>query len=86
MFSFIPPENTRRPKIFWCFQGVYNGNIGQKWVKNTKDDVFTFLISIEQGFPQTFLVSEGKFTVVLNSLVLVKPCKKIFFNLNLNLF
>ena len=42
MFSFIPPENTRKPKVlikrfaskvFWCFQGVWNGNIGQKWVK-----------------------------------------------------
>ena len=21
------------PSVFWCFQGVWNGNIGQKWVK-----------------------------------------------------
>ena len=29
---FIPPENTRKSKLFWCFQVVENGNIGQKWV------------------------------------------------------
>ena len=33
----ISPENTRKPKvkpkIFWCFQGVKNGNIDQTWGK-----------------------------------------------------
>ena len=29
----IPLENTRKPLVFWWFQGVLNGNIGQKWVK-----------------------------------------------------
>ena len=28
---FRPPENTRKPLDFWCFQGVWN-NIGEKWV------------------------------------------------------
>ena len=28
---FIPPEKTRKPLVFWCFQGVLNGNIGRKW-------------------------------------------------------
>ena len=27
------PENTRKPLIFCCFQGVENRNISQKWVK-----------------------------------------------------
>ena len=26
------PENFRKPLFFWCFQGVYKGNIGWKWV------------------------------------------------------
>ena len=37
---FIPRENIRKskvlirkPKVFWCFQGVWNGKIIQKWVK-----------------------------------------------------
>ena len=30
---FLPPENTRKPLVFWCFLGVQNGNTGQKWVK-----------------------------------------------------
>ena len=29
-----PPENTRKPLVFWCFQGVWNGNIGQKWLRS----------------------------------------------------
>ena len=35
MFPFYTPENTRKPKVFWCFQGVQNGNIGQKRVNIT---------------------------------------------------
>ena len=30
---FVPPENTRTPKVFWYFQGIKNGNISQKRVK-----------------------------------------------------
>ena len=36
---FIFPENTRKPKGFRCFQGVKNGNNGQKQLSqicNTK--------------------------------------------------
>ena len=29
---FIPPENTSKPNVVWCFQRVYNGRINQKWV------------------------------------------------------
>ena len=29
MFPILyPPENTKKPLVFWCFRGVYNGNIG----------------------------------------------------------
>ena len=28
----IPPENIRKPKIFWCFQGVSKETSGMKWV------------------------------------------------------
>ena len=28
-----PPVNSRKPKVFWCFQEVENENIGQKRVK-----------------------------------------------------
>ena len=30
LYSLKRPENL---KVFWCFQGIKNGNIGQKWVK-----------------------------------------------------
>ena len=28
-----PPEYTRKPLIFCCFQGVQNENLSQKWIK-----------------------------------------------------
>ena len=28
------PENTKKPLVFWCFQGVLNGIIRQKRVKS----------------------------------------------------
>ena len=28
---FYSPENSRKPKMCWCFQGVQNGNISLKW-------------------------------------------------------
>ena len=30
---YIPPENVRKPNVFWRFQGVYNWNISLKFVK-----------------------------------------------------
>ena len=32
LYHLIPPENIRKPNVFWYSQGVWNGNIGQKWV------------------------------------------------------
>ena len=32
MFPFYTPWNPRKPKVFWCFQEVWNGNIGLKRV------------------------------------------------------
>ena len=29
----IPPENIRKPEVFWCFQGVSKEISGMKWVK-----------------------------------------------------
>ena len=29
--SFVTSENTRKPLVLRCFQGVQNGNISQKW-------------------------------------------------------
>ena len=30
MFPFDPPENIRKPKVFWCFQGDQKGTLGRK--------------------------------------------------------
>ena len=29
---FIPPKNTKNPLVFWCFHGVQNESINQKWI------------------------------------------------------
>ena len=33
MFPFDPPENIRKPKVFWCFQGDQKGILGSKGLK-----------------------------------------------------
>ena len=46
---FIPPENTRKPNVFFGVfreQGVWYGNIGQEWVSwyvNEDSDLFEIL-------------------------------------------
>ena len=30
IFPFAPPENIRKPKVFWCFQGDQKGTLGSK--------------------------------------------------------
>ena len=37
MYLSPPHKNIRKPKIFWCFQGVEKGCIRNKWIK----DVFS---------------------------------------------
>ena len=32
-FLSIPPENTRKALVFWCFWGVKKETSGKKWVK-----------------------------------------------------
>ena len=39
---FIPPENTKQPLVFVCFQGLQNGNIGQSSVKEVKSSLHMF--------------------------------------------
>ena len=37
---YIPSENTRKPKVFSCFERVWNGNIGQKLIKGIWRELF----------------------------------------------
>ena len=30
MFPFDPPENNRKPKVFWCFHGDQKRTLGRK--------------------------------------------------------
>ena len=38
------PENTRKRLIFYCFQGVENRNISQKWVKMLWYNIAIFIL------------------------------------------
>ena len=43
MFHFLPPENVRKPEVFWCFQGAQEWSTGVKCFKNKliiKDKVY----------------------------------------------
>ena len=37
MFPFDPPENIRKPKVFWCFQGDQKGTLGRKGLKKLEN-------------------------------------------------
>ena len=58
---FIQPENTKKPKVFWCFQGVKNREIGQKWVKRKMNQVGkkiqNMLPAIESDIRESWIVS-----------------------------
>ena len=41
MLSFYTPWRQQKTFVFRCFQGVWNSNIGQKWV-NEKAECFPF--------------------------------------------
>ena len=34
MLPFDPPENIRKPSVFWCFQGDQKGTLGRKGLKH----------------------------------------------------
>ena len=41
MFHFDPPENIRKPLVFWCFQGDQKGTLGSKGLsKNILNKLF----------------------------------------------
>ena len=43
----IPPENIRKPVVFWCFQGVSKEISGMKWVKQ---NIVKIAFSLPWGF------------------------------------
>ena len=40
MSPFYTPENTRKPKVFWCFQGYKMGKLSGNGLIST--DIFVF--------------------------------------------
>ena len=37
---FIPPENTRKPKVFWCFMGYEIETLARNWFKTLLEKIF----------------------------------------------
>ena len=59
MYSFDPPENIRKLKVFWYYQGESEGNIEKGRVKksrlifsryNEQNFFFIFLMKSQGGF------------------------------------
>ena len=75
MFPFyIPWKNTRKPKGFWCFEGIYNRNTRQKCV-----NTFIWCIRIHMSVYCVFIL-DHKFTGLSYCLSLVpRHCKCFFF-------
>lgn len=74
-------ENIRKPKLFWCFQGVESGSIGQKWVN---DVIINGCTLIQNNFIDIRLLRGGSRTApnIYNEalgkplIVFVKTCLK----------
>ena len=49
LIFFDPPENIRKPLVFWCFQGVSKELSGMKWVKKSLIETL-----LEHFMPTTF--------------------------------
>ena len=52
VLSFYPPENIRKPSVFWCFQGDQKATLGRKelrWKFNIKRDFTDFGFSKESA-------------------------------------
>ena len=69
---FIIPENTRKPLVFWSFQGILNGDIGQKWVDKKTCHIHSCMINTS-----THLVTEKlqDFICTVNIVFPRKNCK-----------
>ena len=50
-FHCKPPEITRKPKFFSCFQGVWNENICQKWVNAQFRHIYNQQCTKKWSFP-----------------------------------
>ena len=54
-------KTPKKPKVFWCFQGVKNREIGQKWVKRKMNQVGkkiqNMLPAIESDIRESWIVS-----------------------------
>ena len=75
-FHSILLENTRKPSVFCCFQGVYDGKIEQKWVKTLLNLLkpFSQVFSATIFFTATLNKRRGKseeYTVVWEFLVVI---------------
>ena len=41
---FLHPLKTRKPSVFWCFQGIWKKTSGMKWVNEVNVTVFVYLL------------------------------------------
>ena len=55
---FIPPENIRKPLVFCCFQGIWNGNIGQsRYLYSDNSSTFVYFLCCEFTTVQICILS-----------------------------
>ena len=60
MFPFNPPENIRKPKVFWCFQGDQRGSLGSKGLTWS---IFFCVMIIAKGTENKFSINWSSKTV-----------------------
>ena len=58
IYSYYTPKNTRKPKVFWCCQGVKYGNIGQKWSKYYNSNTSTMYMDMYKNISENYDISK----------------------------
>ena len=61
MFPFDPPENIRKPKVFWCFQVDQKGTLGRKWLTKNQNRTETWIFFLSSCRTALFLSAKRYF-------------------------
>ena len=70
MSSFDPPENIKKPLVFWCFQGDQKGTLGKKGLKVIYSNVISWFIRciLSDLHSKKFSLYSKEFSAILEKL------------------
>ena len=78
LISFYTPENTRKPLVFWCFQGVLKDISDMKWVRafSVKKIMYRDTMVLLNFNKKDWKISFLSFTTMILILKTAKSCQE----------